>query len=147
MDTMLDLLRLGGDQLLGRFSGPLNFRLLIMPTVVSIIALRAVWKDLRDDRPAFLGIWIQDPVERKRVMHGWLKDVGRIFLIAVVLDITYQLLVFRWIYPGMVLVVAVACAVVPYVLVRGPVHLIAAILLRRSRGGNESQSQPRQEIK
>lgn len=147
MDTMLDLLRLGGDQLLGRFSGPLNFRLLVMPTVVTIIALRAVWRDLRDGRPAFLGIWIQDPVERKRVFHGWFKDVGRIFLFAIVLDITYQLLVFRWIYPGMVLVVAVACAVVPYVLVRGPVHLIAAILLRRSRGGNESQTQPRQEIK
>ena len=147
MDSILDLLRLGGDQLLGRFSGPLNFRLFVMPTVVTIIALRAVWKDLRAGRPAFLGLWIQDPVERKRVFHGWFKDVGRIFLIAVVLDITYQLLVFRWIYPGMVLVVAVACAVVPYVLVRGPVHLIASLLLRKSRGGHASQTQPKQEIK
>ena len=79
MGTMPDLLRLGVDQFLGRFSGPLNFRLMVMPTVVTIIALRAVWKDLRDGRPAFLGIWIQDPVERKRIFHGWLKDVGRIF--------------------------------------------------------------------
>jgi hypothetical protein len=146
MGTMTDLLRLAVDQFLGRFSGPLNFRLMVMPTVVTIIALRAVWKDLREGRPAFLGIWIQDPVERKRIFHGWFKDVGRIFLIAVVLDITYQLVVFRWIYPGMVLVVAFVCAVVPYVLVRGPVHLIASLLLRKSRGGHASQTQPKQEI-
>lgn len=39
---------------------------------------------------------------------------------AVVLDTVYQVLVFRWVYPGMVLVVAIVCAVVPYFLVRGP---------------------------
>ncbi len=123
MDTMLDLLRLGGDQLVGRFRGPLNFRLLVMPTVVTIIALRAVWRDLRDGRPAFLGIWIQDPVERKRVFHGWFKDVGRIFLIAIVLDIT------------------------PYVLVRGPVHLLAALLFRHTSGGHSSHVPPKKGIK
>ena len=138
---------LGLDQLLGRFSGPLNFRLVVMPTVVTVLALRAFWKDLRDGRPAFLGIWIQDPVERNRVFRSALKDVGRIFIVAVVLDVTYQLMVFRWVYPGMVLVVAVLCAIVPYVLVRGPLYLLVHFLLRKARGAGSSHVQPKQESK
>ncbi|MBK6600983.1 MAG: hypothetical protein IPG28_05340 [Betaproteobacteria bacterium] len=77
MDAMLNVLQLGLDQLLERLRGPLNFRLVVMPTVVTVLALRAVWKDLRDGRPAFLGIWIQEPVERKRVFRSALRTWAR----------------------------------------------------------------------
>ena len=131
MDAILEMMTRGFDQLLGRFRGPLNFRLFVMPTVATVLALRAVWKDLRDGRPAFLGIWIKDPAERNRTFRGALKDVGKIFAFAIVLDVTYQLIVFHLVYPGQVLIVAVVCAVVPYVLVRGPVHLIASSIKKR----------------
>ena len=147
MDTSLNVLALGLDQFLGRFSGPLNFRLVVMPTVVTVLALRAVWKDLKDGRPAFLGIWIQDPVERNRVFRSALKDIGKIFIVAVVLDTAYQVMVFRWVYPGMVLVVAVVCAVVPYFLIRGPVYLVAHHLLRKVRGAGSSHVQLKKENK
>ena len=148
MDSVVNVLQLGLDQLLGRLSGPLNFRLVVMPTVVTIIALRAAWKDLREGRPAFLGIWIQDPVERKRVFRGWLKDVGRIFIVAVVLDIAYQLIVFRWVYPGMVLVVAVRLrrrAVRPHPRACPPFR--APPSPQDPRGDGSSDVQPKQEIK
>ena len=147
MDSVVNVLQLGLDQLLGRFSGPLNFRLVVMPTVVTIIALHAAWEDLREGRPAFLGIWIKDPVERNRFFRGALKDIGKIFIVAVVLDTAYQVMVFRWVYPGMVLLVAFVCAVVPYVLIRGPVFLFVHHLLRRVRGDGSSDGQPKQEIK
>ncbi len=100
MDTSPNMLTRGFEQLLGRLSGPLNFRLVIMPTVVTVLALRGVWKDFREGRPAFLGVWIKDPVERSRVFRSALKDIGKIFVMATVLDITYQVWVFRWVYPG-----------------------------------------------
>jgi hypothetical protein len=134
MDAILDFLRYLADQLIGRFSGPLNFRLVVMPTVVTLLALRADWKDAREGRPAFLGAFITDPVERRRLFRSAMKDVGRVFLMAIVLDTAYQLMVFRWVYPGMVLVVAVVCAIVPYVLVRGPLYLLVHFLLRKARG-------------
>jgi hypothetical protein len=59
------------------------------------------------------------------------KDIGRIFIVAIVLDTAYQLMVFRRVYPGEVLVVAVLCAVVPYVLVRGPITRLARLLYRK----------------
>jgi hypothetical protein len=123
-----------GEHLLGRAGGPLNFRLVIMPTVVTLLALRADWKDAREGRPAFLGAFITDPVERRRLFRMALKDIGRVFLVAIVLDTAYQLMVFRWVYPGEVLVVAVVCAIVPYVLVRGPITRLARLLYRKWAG-------------
>jgi hypothetical protein len=130
VDTILDMLSRGVEQLLGRAGGPLHFRLVMMPTVVTILAIRADRKDAREGRPAPLGAFFRDPVERRRLLGIALKDVGRIFLVAVVLDTSYQLIAFRWIYPAQLLIVAVGCAIVPYVLVRGPiirlVHLARA---------------------
>jgi hypothetical protein len=131
MDAILEILFSRGEHLLGRFSGPLNFRLVVMPTVVTLLALRADWKDAREGRQAFLGAFIADPVERRRLFRMALKDIGRIFIVAIVLDTTYQLLVFRWVYPGEVLIVAIVCAIVPYVLVRGPITRTARLLYRK----------------
>jgi hypothetical protein len=133
MDTIWDLLFSRSEHLFGRFGGPLNFRLVVMPTVVTLLALRADWKDAREGRPAFLGAFITDPVERRRLFRSALKDIGRVFIVAIVLDTAYQLMVFRWVYPGEVLVVAVVCAIVPYVLVRGPITRIARRLYRKER--------------
>ena len=134
MDLILDLLFRKGENLLGRAGGPLHFRLFVMPTVVTLLALRADWQDAREGRPAFLGAFITDPVERLRLFRIALRDIGRVFVVAVVLDTAYQLVVFRWVYPGEALVVAVACAIVPYVLVRGPIAKIARLLYRRWAG-------------
>ncbi len=134
MDTIWDLLFSRSEHLLGRFSGPLNFRLLVMPTVVTLLALRADRRDAREGRPAFLGAFITDPVERRRLFRSALKDVGRVFIVAIVLDTAYQLMVFHWVYPGEVLVVALVCAIVPYVLVRGPITRIARLLYRKWAG-------------
>lgn len=143
MDSILTAWQHGFDQFVGRLNGPLNFRLVVMPTVVTVLALRAAWKDHRDGRPAFLGLLIKDPAERNRLFQQGLRNIGRIFIVAIVLDIAYQLLVFRWVYPGMVLVVAVVCAIVPYVLVRGPLYLFVHFLLRKARREGSSHVQPK----
>ncbi len=131
MDEILGFLKHFVEQLVGRASGPLNFRLVVMPTVVTLLALRADWKDAKEGRPAFLGAFITDPVERRRLFRIGVKDVGRVFLMAIVLDTAYQIMVFRWVYPGQLLTVAVVCAVVPYVLVRGPITRLARMAYRK----------------
>ena len=133
MDNFLEMVARGFGQLIDRLRGPLNFRLVVMPTVVTVLALRAAWKDFREGRPAFLGVLIKDPVERSRLFRSALKDIGKIFIVAIVLDTVYQVMVFRFVYPVQVLIVAVVCAVVPYVLVRGPIALTARLLYRKAR--------------
>ena len=112
----------------------MNFRLVVMPTVVTILAVRAHQRDVREGRSTALGAFFKDPVERRRLFRSGLKDFGRVFVIAVVLDTTYQLLVFRWVYPGEVLFIAIVCAVVPYFLVRGPITRILRLMFGKKAG-------------
>jgi hypothetical protein len=134
MDTILDALTRIYHNILGRPTGPLNFRLVVMPAVVTILAVRAHLKDVREGRSTVLWAFIKDPVERRRLFRSGLKDFGRVFVVAVVLDTTYQLLVFRWVYPGEVLFIAVMCAVVPYFLVRGPITRVVSMLFSKRAG-------------
>ena len=82
-------------------------------------------------------MWVilANPAERRRVLRSALKDVGRIFIVAVVLDTTYQLMVLRAFYPVQLLIIAVGCAIVPYVVIRGPVN-------RLRRGLYKNQPNP-----
>ena len=131
MDAILDTLSRGFERLIARADGPLHFRLVVMPTVVTILAIRAHLKDVREGNPIFLGAFLMSPTERRRLLRSGLKDFGRIFIIACVLDTTYQIMVFRAFHPGEMLIVAVVCAIVPYFLVRGPVMRLAHFLRRR----------------
>jgi hypothetical protein len=90
-----------------------------MDTIAEV--LTRVYRDILG-RPTVFGAVINDPVER-----------GRPFVVAVVLDTTWQLLVFRRVYPGEVLLIAVACAIVPSFLVRGPLtRLLRLVFGKRS---------------
>jgi hypothetical protein len=111
----------------------LRFRLVVMPLVVTFLALRAHRRDVREGRPTFLGAFLMDRVERRRLFRSALKDIGRIFIVAVVLDTTYQLMVLRSFHPMQLLIVAVTCAIVPYVLVRGPITRLSRMLYLKVR--------------
>jgi hypothetical protein len=51
---------------------------------------------------------VTDSTQRSELLRqGW-NHVGRVFAAAVVVDLIYELIVFRWIYPGQALIVA-AC--------------------------------------
>jgi hypothetical protein len=48
-------------------------------------------------------------------------------LVAFVLDVDYQVIVFRWVYPFEALAVSIILAFLPYLLLRGLVNRIARI--------------------
>ena len=78
----------GFDQLLGRLSGPLNFRLLVMPTVVSRPCPACRLEGPPRTAARLPGPADQGPGRAGPAGHaGALKDVGRIVIVAVVLDI------------------------------------------------------------
>jgi len=130
MDAFLAYLMRGVEQLIARADGPLHFRLVVMPLVVTFLALRAHRRDVREGRPTRLGAFFTDPTARTRLFRSALKDIGRVFLMAIAMDTAYQLWVYRWVYPVQLLIVAVACAIVPYVLVRGPIMRLARRFMR-----------------
>jgi len=121
MDSLIEMLMTRAEHLLQRVDGPLHFRLLIMPLVVTYLALRAGMKDAQGGQPRFFRTLLTKPTERSRLIRSALADVGKIFIVAVVLDSVYQLVVLRTLYFGELLFVALACAILPYFVVRSAV--------------------------
>jgi hypothetical protein len=113
------------ENLGGRIDGPLSFRLLLQPVVAAVLAIRAGLHDARAGRPPYFWAILTSPDDRRALLReGW-KAVAQIFVLAVVMDTVYQLIVFRWVYPVELLLVAFLLACVPYLLIRGPVNRIA----------------------
>ncbi|MGA9566097.1 MAG: hypothetical protein WBS19_11285 [Candidatus Korobacteraceae bacterium] len=131
MDTILQIISRSVDELLGRASGPLHFRVFLMPIVVTIIAIRAELRDAREGRPVPLGEFFIKRTELRRLFRSAVEDVGKVFIVAVVLDTVYQLFVLRAFHIGELLIVAVGCAVLPYVLVRGPITSLLRFLYQK----------------
>ena len=134
MDTFLQMWSLFLEELGGRASGPLNFRLVVMPTMATLFGIRAGLRDAREGKPTFLWGILTQPSGRAAAFQSAVKDVGKVFVMAVLMDTAYQLIALRGLRLLQVLVVAVACAIVPYVLVRGPVAFIARSLRRKEVG-------------
>jgi hypothetical protein len=148
MDTLSEMFSRGVEELLGRASGPLHFRLFIMPLVVTVLAIRAHLRDVREGRSTTVGAFFNDPVERRRLVRSGLKDFGKVFLVACVLDTTYQLVVLHTFHPVQLVIVAVMSAIVPYALIRGPVTRLVRLLYRKWAGpANRTAASPNEDAK
>ena len=111
------------EHLVGRveLDAPMKFRLVLQPVMAVIAATRSGLRDAKAGKPAYLWALFTDPGHRKDMLRDGWKSVGRIFILGIIMDVIYQIIVFRRFYPVEALVVAAVLALVPYVLIRGPV--------------------------
>ena len=105
----------------------------MQPLVAAGFAISSVSvKDARAGRPAFLWTVVTDPAQRSALLRSGWKDVGKVFMLAVILDAIYQLIQLRAVYLLELLIVAPTLAFVPYILLRGPVTRLAGAFRRRT---------------
>ena len=115
------------ENLSDRVSGPMRFRLFLQPIMAALFAIRAGLKDARTDQPPYFWALVTDPAHRRDMLRDGWKDVGKVFVLALVLDVVYQLIVARFVYPGEVVIVAFLLAIVPYLILRGLITRIARL--------------------
>jgi hypothetical protein len=118
------------DDLRDRVTGPMRFRLLLQPTMACIFAIVAGLKDAKLGKPPYFWALVTNPAHRGEMLKDGWKSVGKVFVLAMVLDVVYQIIVARFVYPGEVILMAFLLAIVPYVVLRGLVTRVA-----RSMGG------------
>src|SRR6516164_2689498 len=106
--------------LIGRLDGPLHFRFYLQPLMATLLALRDGHKDAVAGRiPYAWGVLYQPALRRQLLEDGW-KGICRVFFLAYLLDVIYQLIAWRGLRPFQALTVAIVLALIPYALLRGP---------------------------
>jgi hypothetical protein len=117
----------------------MSFRLIFQPAVAIFLAIRAGMRDARHGRPPFLwAVSSNRGLRRELIRRGW-EDVRNVFILAIVLDSMYQVIVHSGIYALELLLTATILALVPYVIVRGLVTRLArrlAVSRTDGRSGN-----------
>jgi hypothetical protein len=131
---MRELLTRAWEDLVGRIDGPLAFRLILQPTAAAFLAIRAGLNDARSGHAAYGWAIVTDPIRRRDLLQHGFKEIAKVFVVAVIIDLAYEIIVFRAIYLGQSLIVAVAVALLPYIMIRGPINRI----VRRWRLGHRT---------
>jgi hypothetical protein len=119
-----------------RPGGPMSFRFLLQPTMAFIAALHDGIQDARVHRTPYLRAILRDPAQRGDRLREGLFATARLVLLGLGMDAIYQWRVLGTFYPGEALLITFLLAVVPYLLLRGPVSLIARRFVHPSPDGS-----------
>jgi len=113
---------------IARFDGPLHFRLIMQPLMAIVLAARDGTRDARQGRSAYLWTLLSDPAQRRYLLKDGWKGISRVFILAYALDVVYQLIEWHRLKPFEALLTAFVLAVIPYVLLRGPVNRLVRLM-------------------
>jgi hypothetical protein len=116
----------------------MKFRLVLQPCMAAFFAIRAGLADAKAGRPPWFWELVSNPPERADMIKEAWKRIGKVFILAVVLDVVYQLIVLHFVYPGEALIVAFILAIVPYVILRGPAMRVARLIIMRRQRDRET---------
>ena len=106
------------DNMAARLTRPMHLRLLLQPIMASIFAIRSGLGDAKAGRPPYFWALFSDPAHRaEMVKDGW-KSVGKVFVLALILDVIYQIVATRFVYGGEAIATALLLAIAPYLILR-----------------------------
>ena len=109
---------------IGRFDGPLHFRLFMQPLMAIFFAIRDGSRDARESRGAYLWSIVTDPAQRRYLLESGWKGISKVFVLAFALDVVYQFMVWHGLKLLQALMTAIVLAVIPYAVLRGPVNRV-----------------------
>lgn len=122
------------EGLAARLQGPMHFRLFLQPLIAITFAIRDGRKDAREGRAPFFWTMFTDRQGRREMLRTGCRSVGKVFVVAIVLDLVFQYIAFAQFRPVGALMAGVVLALLPYIVLRGPAH---RLFRRRAKSGEE----------
>ena len=113
------------QSMIDRPGGTMTFRFVLQPAMATLMAAIDGVRDARNGTSPYLLTLLTDPRDRRSRFSEGLVATARIILLALGMDVVYQLIEFGTLYPGEAATVAMLLAFVPYLLLRGPFARIA----------------------
>jgi hypothetical protein len=121
------------NYIIGRATGPMSFRVLLQPSIAAFFAIRSGVRDARKGHKPYNWALIYGRRDRGHLLReGW-RDVGKLFIVATILDGIYQVIVFHRLNVLSAAVIAAKLALIPYMLFRGLANRIASLCFRSPR--------------
>ena len=115
------------QEIAARPEGPLAFRFYLQPIIASLLAIRDGRRDAVAGRPAYLWALFKekDPDRRSALLRDGWHSIARVFVLALLMDLVYQVVVLKGLQPMQSILIAIILALVPYILLRGPVNRLS----------------------
>jgi|UPI0003827CB8 hypothetical protein len=123
------------QDLTGRPGGSMSFRFILQPAMAVIAAVHDGVRDAQLGRSPYFWTIVSDPAKRAGRLREGLVSTARIMLLGIGMDVIYQLKQLGTLFPGEAVIIALALAFLPYLLLRGPVQRIAHWWLNRPPQG------------
>lgn len=123
------------NDLLDRPAGPLTFRFLLQPAMSIVFGVRDGLRDAKSERTPYFWTMLTDSTKRRERLREGVMSTGKIILLAIVLDLIYQIIELKTFYPVEALIVAIILAFVPYVSIRGLVGRVERWRQRHTQTG------------
>lgn len=130
LGTMEDIVTRFLENIVGRLDGPMHLRFIFQPIMATIFACIGGWHDAKQDRPIYFWSIFSGKTTFREVRKAAWDGVAKVFIVALILDIIYQIIVLKWVYPGETIVVATLLVFVPYLILRGPVSQLCKMFIK-----------------
>lgn len=98
-----------------------RFRFILQPVMAAIAALHDGVEDARLGRTPYFWALISRPNERVERLAEGVISTARVLLLGLIMDTVYQLIVLKTFYPVEADIIAIVLALIPYLLLRGPI--------------------------
>src|SRR5215510_11020743 len=106
------------EHLAARPGGQYNFRFLLQPAMAIVLGVIDGRRFAREGRSFLLWGGPEDPAERRAQARATIRAIGKVALLALILDALYQYSAHGGFYPGEAVIVVFVVALIPYFMVR-----------------------------
>lgn len=122
------------DDLPKRFAGPGRLRFILQPTFATLLGVRGGMADARAGNPPYLFGLLFHGARRGALMRSGLAAIRNLLAAGIILDLVFQLVLYRSVHPGAALVVGPILICAPYAVSRALTNRVT----RWSRGRRTS---------
>jgi hypothetical protein len=112
------------EGLIARVAGPMSLRFVFQPLIGLLLGVRDGMRDAKAGEPPFILDLITNNENRKEKLSSLLTSLSKTVLIAVVLDIIAQYLIFSQVRITSAVMIAIIILVVPYSIARAVTNRI-----------------------
>jgi len=119
------------EELPRRFSGPGRFRFVLQPVLAILLGARGGLADARAGNPPYLFGLLFAAGHRRELLGSGAAAITILLAMGIILDVVFQLILYRAVHPGAALVIGPILICTPYALSRALTTRLARGLERK----------------